>query len=110
MSRSTAITGADRVLRTDDRSMPGLAAVRRFEAAGFRAWPAASNHYDGTWVIRLTGNYPAKRLNSVNPLDPNDCVDLKERIAGAARRFEARGRRLTFRLSPLSGTVLARHF
>ena len=46
--------------------------VRRFEAAGFRAWPAAAVHYDGTWVMRLTAGHPAKRLNSVNPLDPGD--------------------------------------
>jgi GNAT superfamily N-acetyltransferase len=105
-----AITGADRVPRAGDPTKPDLAAVRRYEAAGFRAWPAASIHYDGTWVIRLTANHPAKRLNSVNPLDPNDSVDLKDRIASAGRRFEASGRRLTFRLSPLSGTVLARHF
>ena len=88
---------------------PDLAAVRRFEAAGFRAWPAASVHYDGTWVIRLTAGYPAKRLNSVNPLDPGDLSDLSSRIARADRRFEAYGRRLTFRLSPLSGTGLAEH-
>lgn len=89
---------------------PDLAQVRRYEAAGFRAWPAASVHYDGTWVIRLTDDHPAKRLNSVNPLDPNDLVDLDERIARAGRRFEAYGRKLTFRLSPLSGSVLAGHF
>jgi GNAT superfamily N-acetyltransferase len=90
--------------------MPDLAAVRRYEAAGFRAWPAASVHYDGTWVIRLTAKFPSKRLNSVNPLDPNDNVDLEARIQRAGRRFEAHGRRLTFRMSPLSGTVLSRHF
>ncbi|TIU15748.1 MAG: GNAT family N-acetyltransferase, partial [Mesorhizobium sp.] len=49
-----------------------LAIVRRYEAAGFRAWPAAAVHYDGTWVVRLTAGHPAKRLNSVNPLDPGD--------------------------------------
>ncbi len=95
---------------TDNAGKSDLAAVRRFEAAGFRAWPAASVHYDGTWVIRLTAKNPAKRLNSVNPLDPNDTVDLEGRIARAARQFEAHGRDLTFRLSPLSGTVLERHF
>jgi ribosomal protein S18 acetylase RimI-like enzyme len=89
--------------------MPDLATVRRHEAAGFRAWPAASVQYDGTWVIRLTAGHPAKRLNSVNPLDPSDTDRLDERIAGAARRFEAQGRPLTFRLSPLSGAVLDRH-
>ena len=84
--------------------------MRRYEAAGFRAWPAASVHYDGTWVIRLTAGHPAKRLNSVNPLDPGDLTGLVERIGRAARRFEAYGRPLTFRMSPLSGERLAAHF
>ena len=89
--------------------LPMLTTVRRFEAAGFRAWPAAAVHYDGTWVVRLTAGHPAKRLNSVNPLDPGDIRDLSERIARAARRFEAYGRPLTFRVSPLSGIEISRH-
>jgi hypothetical protein len=36
-----------------------LATVRRYEAAGFRAWPAASVLYDGTWLIRLTAGNSA---------------------------------------------------
>lgn len=84
-----------------------LAKVRRYEAAGFRAWPAAAVHYDGTWVIRLTAGHPAKRLNSINPLDPGDVHGLPERIARASRRFEAYGRPLTFRISPLSGPELS---
>lgn len=93
-----------------DRSpTPELAVVRRFEAAGFRAWPAASVHYDGTWAIRLTAGHPGCRLNSVNPLDPSDNADMKQRIARAARRFEAYGRPLTFRMSPLAGPVLGGH-
>jgi ribosomal protein S18 acetylase RimI-like enzyme len=87
-----------------------LATVRRFEAAGFRAWPAATVHYDGTWAIRLTAGLPAKRLNSVNPLDPSDIQNMPERIARAARRFDAYGRPLTFRMSPLSSEVLSSHF
>jgi ribosomal protein S18 acetylase RimI-like enzyme len=86
-----------------------LATVRQFEAAGFRAWPASAVHYDGTWVIRLTAGHPAKRLNSVNPLDPNDVRDLSDRIMRAGRRFDAYGRPLTFRLSPLGGPVLVGH-
>jgi ribosomal protein S18 acetylase RimI-like enzyme len=89
--------------------IPELAQVRRYEAAGFRAWPAAAVHYDGTWVVRLTAGHPAKRLNSVNPLDPGDVVNIGERIARAARRFDAYGRPLTFRMSPLSGLTLSRH-
>jgi ribosomal protein S18 acetylase RimI-like enzyme len=98
------------VSAADNPVKPNLASVRRYEAAGFRAWPAASVHYDGTWVIRLTAGNPAKRLNSVNPLDPNDLLNLEDRIARAARRFEAYGKPLTFRLSPLSGPALAEHF
>ncbi len=89
--------------------LPPFATVRRFEAAGFRAWPAASVHYDGTWAIRLTAGYPAKRLNSVNPLDPGDNANLPERIARTGKRFEAYGRPLTFRISPLSGAELSRY-
>lgn len=87
-----------------------LPTVRRFEAAGFRAWPASSVLYDGTWAVRLTASLPAKRLNSVNPLDPFDRGDLGPRIARLAGRFEAYGRPLTFRLSPLAGPELTRHF
>lgn len=90
--------------------MPELPLVRRFEAAGFRAWPAASVHYDGTWVVRLTAGHPAKRLNSVNPLDPGDLTGLNERVGRASRRFEAYGRPLTFRLTPLSGDRLQAYF
>ncbi len=103
MSRSTATTGARKLPRTNSKGRPPLATVRRFEAAGFRAWPAASVHYDGTWAIRLTAGHPAKRLNSVNPLDPGDVANPAERIARAARRFDAYGRPLTFRMSPLVG-------
>lgn len=96
-------------MRTGRDVMSELATVRRYEAAGFRAWPASSVVYDGTWVVRLTAGLPAKRLNSVNPLDPADAVNLADRIARAARRFEAYGRPLTFRLSPLAGTILPAH-
>lgn len=93
----------------DKQPNTGLSAVRRFEAAGFRAWPASAVHYDGTWVVRLTAGHPAKRLNSVNPLDPRDVHDLPERVIRAGRRFDAYGRPLTFRLSPLAGRKLVRH-
>lgn len=86
-----------------------LAQVRRFEAAGFRAWPAAHVHYDGTWVVRYTPGHDAKRLNSVNPLDPNDLHDLPARIEKAGHYFEGVGRKLIFRLSPLGGAELTRH-
>ena len=45
-----AITGAD--LLNPQHPATVLAKVRRYEAAGFRAWPAAAVHYDGTRVVR----------------------------------------------------------
>ena len=96
-------------MKKGSRLSHDLPSVRRFEAAGFRAWPAASVHYDGAWAIRLTAGHPAKRLNSVNPLDPGDDINLEERIRRAARRFAAYGRPLTFRMSPLAGRRVSAH-
>ncbi|WP_279479022.1 GNAT family N-acetyltransferase [Aureimonas sp. SK2] len=96
-----AITGAERV--------PRLTVVRRLEAAGFRAWPASSTYYDGTWAVRVTESFPAKRLNSVNPLDPADDADIEARIERAGERFRAVGRPLVFRQSPLAPPALVRH-
>lgn len=90
--------------------MAGLAQVRRLEAAGFRAWPAAEIEYDGSWQLRLTADYPSKRLNSVNPLDPSDHHGIERRIDQAAKRFRSLGRPLVFRLSPLAPSTLEAHF
>lgn len=83
-------------------SLPNLAIVRRLEAVGFRAWPAASIQYDGSWQIRLTAGHPSKRLNSVNPLDPSDHDGIEARVERVARRFASYDRPLVFRQSPLA--------
>lgn len=85
-----------------EQAKADLAIVRRLEAAGFRAWPAASVQYDGAWQIRLTAGHPSRRLNSVNPLDPSDRGDIERRIEKAIRRFEAYGRPPVFRMTPLA--------
>ncbi|PZO76633.1 MAG: GNAT family N-acetyltransferase [Mesorhizobium amorphae] len=87
-----------------------LAIVRRFEAAGFRAWPAETAQYDGTWLLRLDSGHAAKRLNSVNPLDPGDATQAAARVERAAQRFTEAHRPLTFRMSPLGGDTLEEHF
>lgn len=87
-----------------------LAQIRLLEAVSFRSFPATKTRYDGTWAIRLTAGLPAKRLNSVNPLDPNDSLDLEGRINLAERRFESFGRPLVFRLTPLAPKGLAHLF
>lgn len=91
-------------------NLPQLALVRRLEAVGFRAWPAASVHYDGSWAVRLTASHPSRRLNSVNPLDPADNQDLEPRIARIESRFASYDRPLVFRLSPLAPSPLEAYF
>lgn len=96
-----AITGADGLMQA---SSPhgNLPLVRRLEAVGFRAWPAASVVYDGSWQVRLTGAHPSKRLNCVVPLDPSDYRDADIRIEKARKRFEHYGRQLLVRETPLA--------
>ncbi len=87
--------------------MPGLAQIRRLEAAAFRAWPATSVQHDGTWSVRLTASHPSRRLNSVNPLDPNDHHDIPARVERVGKKFRDYGRELTFRQSPLAPADLS---
>jgi ribosomal protein S18 acetylase RimI-like enzyme len=82
-----------------DQNLP---LVRRLEAVGFRAWPATSVQYDGSWQIRLTGGHPSKRLNCVVALDPSDSRDISIRLEKAARKFEAHGRPILVRETPLT--------
>jgi ribosomal protein S18 acetylase RimI-like enzyme len=87
-----AITEAER---------PHLPLVRRLEAAGFRAWPAAHVSFDGSWQLRITPGHPSKRLNSLVPLDPFDERDMEARLAAADRAFAAEGVAVALRQSPL---------
>jgi len=94
---------------TEAETMRQLAVVRRLEAAGFRAWPASSTAFDGTWAVRLTASFPAKRLNSVNPLDPSDNSDIAQRVARARESFTQFGRAIIVRQSPLAPPELVNY-
>lgn len=88
----------------DDQSahQHNLPQVRRLEAVSFRAWPAASVQYDGSWQIRLTGGHPSKRVNCVVALDRSDTRDIRLRLEKAQRKFESYGREMVFRETPLA--------
>lgn len=90
------------ILSGQKTTMSDLPKVRRLEAVGFRAWPAATVHYDGSWLCRLTAGHPSRRLNSLNPLDPSDTRDIEIRVEKAAKRFEDYGRPLLVRQTPLT--------
>jgi ribosomal protein S18 acetylase RimI-like enzyme len=100
------ITGADRSLTQLSSSMQNLPLVRRLEAVGFRAWPASSVVYDGSWQLRLTAGHPSNRLNSIVPLDPSDHRDVEIRLEKASRKFDAYGRPAVVRQTPLASPVL----
>ena len=78
-------------MATTEAERPDLPLVRRLEAAGFRAWPAAQVSYDGSWQLRLTPGHPSKRLSSLVPLDPFDERDMEPRVLAAERAFTAHG-------------------
>ena len=86
-----------------------LPQIRRLEAVSFRSLPATSTYFNGSWAVRLTESLPAKRLNSVNPLDPRDSSNLEQRIALEAERFRRVDREMVFRLSPLAANDLTRY-
>src|SRR6187455_2037344 len=92
MSRSMVTIAAD---------VPRLPLVRRLEAAGFRAWPAAQVSFDGSWQLRITPGHPSKRLSSLVPLDPFDERDMEARVAAAERAFTASDLPAAIRQSPL---------
>jgi ribosomal protein S18 acetylase RimI-like enzyme len=95
------------VLDEETRAM--LPTVRRLEAIGFRAWPAATVHYDGSWLVRLTPGHGSRRLNSINPLDPLDGSDMQGRLDRAARLFRKAGLAPTVRQTPLTPPDLVAH-
>jgi ribosomal protein S18 acetylase RimI-like enzyme len=94
MSKSMAITAAD-------LPPPHLPLVRRMEASGFRAWPAAEVSYDGSWQLRMTPGHPSRRLNCLAPLDPGDTSDMQARIDRADAMMRARGIVPSVRQTPL---------
>src|ERR1700744_3243571 len=106
MLPSMATTGADIPLMHAKSKMNILPLVRRLEAVGFRAWPASSVQYDGSWQVRLTAGHPSKRLNSIVPLDPAAHLDVEIRLEKAQRKFEAYGRPMVMRETPLAPPVL----
>ena len=83
-----------------------LPLIRRIEALGFRAWPATTSLYDGSWLVRLTAGHPSRRLNSINPLDRMDDRDIDVRLETIGRRFASYDRPLVIRHTPLTPGAL----
>jgi len=81
--------------------MASLPAVRRLEAAGFRAWPAERVEYEGSWQKRLTPGHATRRANCLVPLDPGDTSDIGGRIARVEAWYAAAGMPMVVKQTPL---------
>jgi ribosomal protein S18 acetylase RimI-like enzyme len=64
--------------------------MRRFEEAGFNAWPALQTILLDGWVIRLADGY-TKRANSANPTYPSVDSDLLANIKRCESIYRERG-------------------
>lgn len=91
------------------QSGANLPFIRRLEAVSFRAWPASTVGYEGSWQVRLTAAHPSKRINSVVPLDPSDYGNLDVRLTKASKRFEDYGRDLIVRETALMAPQMVDH-
>ncbi len=92
-----------------------LPTVRRFEAAGFRAWPASSVRYDGSWQIRQSAGNATRRANCLVPLDPGDVANIEGRLQAIEVRFAEAGIPFVLKETPLCppelvGALKARGF
>lgn len=83
------------------------ALLRRIEEANFNAFPSEMTHMDGSWFSRLAPGNPARRVNSLNVLEPSDDRDLKARLACCQALFRHHGVPFHFRWTPLAPQALA---
>jgi ribosomal protein S18 acetylase RimI-like enzyme len=75
-----------------------IALLRRYEEAGFNAWPALQTILLDGWVVRIAGGY-TKRANSANPTYPNVDGDLLSKVERCEALYRERGLPPIFRLT-----------
>ncbi len=85
------------------------ALLRRIEEANFNAFPSEMTHMDGGWFSRLAPGNPAKRVNSLNILEPADDGDYKKRLNYSRALFKRHGVPFHFRWTPLAPQTVALH-
>lgn len=57
-----------------------LPSILAIEIANLNGFPAEMQRADGAWLSRLSPGVPARRVNSLNCLDPNDDADVAARL------------------------------
>lgn len=72
--------------------------LRRFEEAGFNAWPALQTVLLDGWVLRFAGGY-TKRANSINPTYLGDPSNLAAKVETCEAFYAHRNQPAIFRLT-----------
>ncbi len=78
------------------------ALILKIEEANLNGFPCRMSRLDGRWIARLSPGNPAKRVNSLNILDPGDHACAAERLAAAQALFVRHGVPFNLRWTPLT--------
>lgn len=93
--------------------MPGdapsldLARLKALEEANLNGFPSERSVVDGAWVARLSPGNPARRVNSLNVMDPLDGRDARHRLAEMQVLYARNGVPFHLRHTPLTPPALA---
>ncbi|WP_208979306.1 GNAT family N-acetyltransferase [Pseudovibrio axinellae] len=73
----------------------------RLEQANINCFPSLMAHHDGSWISRISPGSSARRNNSLNFYDTNDCDEAESRLNAARMRFKRLGSKFHVRWTPL---------
>lgn len=91
----------------DDAPSLDLATIKALEEANLNGFPSERSVVDGAWVARLSPGNPARRVNSLNVMDPRDGRDARQRLAEMQVLFARNGVPFHLRHTPLTPMALA---
>lgn len=86
----------------DDAPSLDLATLKALEEANLNGFPSERSVVDGAWVARLSPGNPARRVNSLNVMDPLDGRDARQRLAEMQVLFVRNGVPFHLRHTPLT--------
>lgn len=91
----------------EDAPSLDLTTLKALEEANLNGFPSDRTVVDGAWVARLSPGNPARRVNSLNVMDPRDGRDARQRLAEMQVLFARNGVPFHLRHTPLTPPELA---
>ncbi|WP_417769358.1 GNAT family N-acetyltransferase [Stappia sp.] len=83
-----------------------LARIRAIEDANLNGFPSDRLAMDGSWLARISPGNPARRVNSLNVMDPHDDADARERLDAMLAVFADNDAAFHLRHTPLTPPAL----